>query len=164
MAAKYNSLGFLEDAAVASGDSATATSYTAAMREQLTNPDPGLICYDPDVSALVFWNGTSWVGVISASSTKTIVNVTANYAMTVDADVIVANAAAGSLIVTLPTVLQGKGREFAVIKSDSSANTVTLQCRGTDVIGEGADTTFVLSSKNDVVKVMSIDSGIWLVS
>ena len=163
MALNFNSLGFLIEETPAQGDTTTANSYTADTRALITNPDNGMICFDPETRGLLFWNGIAWVPVVSQTTTRTVATVTANYVMPGTVDVVVVNATASPITVTLPSVTSTSGREIAVVKSDDSNNVVTLQCVGGDFIGDGADTTFTLLAKNSTVQLMSTDTGIWYV-
>lgn len=163
MALKYNQLGLLIDDPSYSGDStATASAYTAALRSKLTNPKQGTVCFDPETKGLLFWNGTTWVPLTEATAGRQVVNVSADYTMPdVSVDVLVVNATAGPITVTLPSAVHAKGREIAVIKSDATANVVTLQHQGTDIIGGGTDTTFTLTMQHSMVKLLSAGSNIW---
>lgn len=161
MALSFNQLGFLIEPSAAQGDSATANSYTADMRDQLTNPEDGMICFDPDTKGILFWNGAAWLPVMASTVTRSVANISGNYTMPNDVDIVVANASAGPVTVTLPMVTANKGREIALVKSDSSANAVTAVSQDTDKIGDGADTAFALTSQHAMLKLLSADSGIW---
>lgn len=163
MASKFNSFGYITEEAPDQQDSTVVSSFTADMRAELTQPDDGMICFDPDSKGLLYWNGLAWVTVITSAvvSSRTIVTVTADYAMDTVTDVVVVNANSGPITVTLPLVSAMKGRDIAVVKSDGSSNIVTLMSQGSDVIGDVADTTFALSSQHSMVRLMSADSGIW---
>ena len=164
MSQKLSELGYILDdgTAATTQESATASVYTADMRAQLNDPEEGTICFDPDTHGLLFWNGVSWTPVISSTSTtRTVVRVTADYSMTKEQDVIVADATSGPITVCLPKTADCVGREIAVVKSDSTTNTVTLQHSGTDVIGCCDDTTFTLNTPQSIVNLQAFGTGTW---
>ena len=163
MASKYNSFGYQIDETPSQVDSTTANSYTADMRQQISQPDDGMICFDPDTKDLLYWNGLAWLSVSKTTSTsRIVVTVSADTTMDTTTDVVVANATSGAITIVLPSVHAMKGMEIAVVKSDNTVNVVTLQCQGSDVIGDVADTTFALGTQHSMVRLMSADSGIWL--
>lgn len=74
---------------------------------------------------------------------------------------ILANAAGGSINVTLPLAGEKIARVYTVKKTDASANTVTLiPASGDTVDGAG---TYVLSAQNDSVTVQSDAGTVWRV-
>lgn len=78
-----------------------------------------------------------------------------------DADFIVpVNATAAAATVNLPTAVGRKGRSFAVVKTDSTSNTVTVDGNAAETVG--GDATQVLAARNAVIHVMS-DGANWLV-
>jgi hypothetical protein len=162
MALEYNSLGYLLDPTPSQGDSTTASTYTTQMREQLTEPQDGMICYDPDAKGLLFFNGSTWIPVISSTSTKNVVTVTQSYTVPVDGvDVVVADCSTGWLVLTLPSASSATGKELAIVKADASANTVTIQAQPGDSIGDVGDNSFVLGTRHAIVKLMSASLGVW---
>ncbi len=69
------------------------------------------------------------------------------------------DATAGNIALTLPDAASSSGWFVAIVKTDSSANTVTLNRAGTDTI-EGA-TSVVLSAQYDKTAAMSDSSATW---
>lgn len=68
------------------------------------------------------------------------------------------NATGGNVVVNLPAST-GLGRLVTVIKTDASANTVTVTRAGSDVIN-GAN-TYVLAAQYDVVQMIDATAGNW---
>src|SRR3989304_154937 len=60
------------------------------------------------------------------------VTVTASYTVN-DETVIIADATSGAIVVTLPPALRAINRRVTVKKSDSTANTVTVQAHGAEL-------------------------------
>ena len=87
----------------------------------------------------------------------------ANTTLTVDdAGLVLVNASGGARTITLPAAnaLGGRPILFRVIKSDSTANAVTIQRAGTDTI-EGA-TSLTLPTQWASVTLISDGSGAWV--
>lgn len=162
MALKFNTLGYLIEESPEQGDSTTANTYTADMRDNLITPEDGMICFDPDSSGLLFWNGAAWLPVLSSPNTRSVVNIGAgNYIMPIHTDVVVANATDGPVTVQLPSTTPAKGKMYAIIKADATTNPVVVACAGADIIGQGADTQYPLTGQHQSIQVLSTDSGIW---
>jgi hypothetical protein len=87
----------------------------------------------------------------------------ANTTLTVDdAGLVLVNASGGARTITLPAAnaLAGRPIRFQIEKTDSTANTVTVQRAGTDTI-EGA-TSVVLSGQWASVTLVSDGAGAWV--
>jgi hypothetical protein len=69
------------------------------------------------------------------------------------------DATAGALVVTLPPAADAEPHVFRVKKTDSSANTVTVQRAGSDTI-DGA-TSKILTDQYDLVALVSDRSSAW---
>jgi len=63
------------------------------------------------------------------------------------------DASGGNTTITLPTKAEGKGLSFTIVKTDSSANTVTVDTPGAETINGASSVT--LSSQWDRLTVMS---------
>jgi hypothetical protein len=93
-----------------------------------------------------------------------LVTYSANTTLTVDdAGLVLVNASGGARTITLPAAnaLGGRPVQFRIVKSDSSANAVTVQRAGTDTI-EGA-TSQLLRYQWDSLTVVSDGFGAWMV-
>jgi hypothetical protein len=66
----------------------------------------------------------------------------ANYTMTLDDEIVLANATGGPITIKAPLAAScydastGKGKKFKVIKVDATTNVVTVQGSGTDLLGD----------------------------
>lgn len=92
-----------------------------------------------------------------------LVTYSANTALTVDdAGVVLVDASGGARTITLPAAnaLGGRPIQFRIVKSDSSANAVTVQRAGTDTI-EG-NTSIALRYQWDSATLTSDGSGAWI--
>src|SRR4030067_239249 len=79
-----------------------------------------------------------------------VTSVTANYTATLNDEVILANATAGAVTVTLPTAVGNTGKKFVIKKIDSSANTVTVDPNGSETI-DGQATAGILAQDNAII-------------
>ncbi len=70
------------------------------------------------------------------------------------------DATSGNIVVDLPTAVGLSGKHIFIKKMDASSNTVTLDGNGTETIDN--DATYVISSKNESVSIMS-DGANWLI-
>jgi len=77
---------------------------------------------------------------------------TANYTLTVADELVLVDATAGAVTVTLPAVSGLTGRRFWVKKVDASGNAVTLDGNGAETIDGSA--TYALAAQWDAVRVM----------
>jgi hypothetical protein len=162
MASKFTSLGYLVDESmVTRPDAILMSALTTEMRAKLTNPDAGMMCYDPDIKGLLYWNGQKWVPVMSQVSTHSIVSVSQDYTVATDVDTVVANAASGVVNVKLPIASAVKGREIIVVKSDSSTNPVQVRCQGNDTIANGTDVLFALTGQHTISRFVSVGLSTW---
>jgi hypothetical protein len=90
------------------------------------------------------------------------VSKTANYLAT-DADfAILGNATGGSFTVTLPAAASNTGRLYFIKKTDSGANTVTVDANASETI-DGA-TTVVLGNENEAVLILCNGTAWFLLS
>ena len=84
--------------------------------------------------------------------------VAADFTVTLDDEVVVVDATAGALTITLPNVRRAWGRKFFVKKVDASANVVTV---GSASLIDGA-TTFPLNVQYESVTVLSNGTTWWV--
>lgn len=85
---------------------------------------------------------------------------TAAYTTAPNDKVVLVNATSGAISVTLHSAANRKGDEIIVAKTDSSANTVTVDPTGTETIN--GSLTFILSQNREMVTVIS-DGTNWLI-
>lgn len=88
-------------------------------------------------------------------------SVTATGALAVDDGLVLANATAGNITLTLPTAASASGLRIAVKKTDASLNTVTIDGNGAETIDGAANR--VLLTQYAVVTVMSDGTQWWVV-
>jgi hypothetical protein len=88
-------------------------------------------------------------------------SVTATGALAVDDGLVLANATAGNITLTLPTAASAGGLRIAVKKTDASLNTVTIDGNGAETIDGAANR--VLLTQYAVVTVMSDGTQWWVV-
>jgi len=77
---------------------------------------------------------------IKASGIKlAIATETSSYLLDASDCVILADATSGDITITLPTAASAEGRHYAISKTDSSANTVTIEPDGSEeIVGESS--------------------------
>jgi hypothetical protein len=85
---------------------------------------------------------------------------TAAYTLTAADDTVLASAGGGAFTLTLPTAVGIAGRTYTVVKTDSSANAVTLDGNGAETINGAA--TYALSTQYARVTVRSDGAG-WII-
>lgn len=74
-------------------------------------------------------------------------------------DILIVDATAGAVIVSLPTA-SNTGKQYIIVKIDDSANTVTINVFGNDTIEGGS--SVVLSSQYDKTILVSGGVATWL--
>lgn len=85
-----------------------------------------------------------------------VVSKTAAYTATADDHMILVDASAGPVTISLPTAVGERGREYVVKKTDASANAVTVDPNGAQTIDGAA--TYVLSEQHATIWVRSDDA------
>ncbi|MCA3359218.1 MAG: hypothetical protein ING02_14575 [Roseomonas sp.] len=93
-----------------------------------------------------------------------VVSYSANTTLTVDdAGLVLVNASGGARSITLPAAnaLGGRPIQFRIVKSDNSANAVTIQRAGTDSIEGG--TSVLLRYQWESLTLLSDGTGAWVV-
>ena len=89
-----------------------------------------------------------------------VISKTANYIATVDNLVILVDATAGNVNITIPTARNNNGKLFVVKKIDSTANTVTITPYGTQLID--GSSTVVISVQYTAVMIVSDNFNWWI--
>ena len=95
----------------------------------------------------------------STTTTLSVVTKTADYTVTSTDDVVLVNAASGSVNIYLPASGTVTGREFTVVKIDSGTNTVTVDPNGSETIN--GSSTFVISSQYGAIRTFA-DGSNWV--
>lgn len=128
---------------------------TRAERTALSPVPDGAVYVESDTGGVFGWNGTSWVA-FSASMSDELTSVTANYTATDDDHILIVDATGGDVTVTLPDANGLSGKQYFIKRTDSSANTVTVQGTGGDTIDDEAsqtldqyDSLFVISDSTE---------------
>ena len=101
-------------------------------------------------------------GKIFVASVPPIANetaVTTTYSVGTSDEIILANATSAAFTVTLPAANAQAGRKVLIIKTDSSANAVTVSRAGSDTI-EGS-TTKSLASQYNKIGLISDGTSTW---
>ncbi len=93
-------------------------------------------------------------------ATTSIVTKTANYTITLSDYAVLGNATGGVFSVSLPVVATATGRIFVIKKIDSSANVVTVQANGAEIIDNS--NTFSLTDQFDSITVQSDGTQWWI--
>lgn len=86
---------------------------------------------------------------------------TGNYSILGSDNVILGDATSGNLIFQLPTAASATGQVFFIKKIDASANTVTLQANGIEVID--GNNTFVILTQYASLTVVSDGTQWWII-
>lgn len=86
--------------------------------------------------------------------------VTTTYSVGTTEYIITADATGGPFTITLPTVVSLTGRQFTIVKIDSSGNAVTVARQGSDTI-EGA-TSIALAAQNNKVTLFAAAANLWV--
>lgn len=108
----------------------------------------------------VMSNGANWE-IIAQFGPPNMIIAGGTYTLNASDDVVQATANAGAATVNLPSAASYRGRIFTVVKTDATANTVTIARAGSDTI-LGA-TTYVLSTQYDAVALQSDGVSAWFV-
>ena len=156
-----------------------ASAATVKFQIQYTPGSTGSGTVYSDIAEFVMYDirySPGFVETRSSKSPRRILVVSANYVVNFDDDLILVNAAAGSVVITLPPVnvnsyttngqpsygigLPGSGSQYEIIKTDSSANSVTITAGSGDNI-QGSSTQ-LLSTQWAKTTVCAIDSNLWI--
>lgn len=85
------------------------------------------------------WDGTKWQKIGPGIWANNVEEKTANYTAVVTDDVILVDATAGEVTVTLFTAVGNEGKYISVIKTDISANQVITDTFGSETINDEDD-------------------------
>ena len=89
------------------------------------------------------------------STTRNIEEKTGAYTLTLDDDVITADTSGGAFTITLPATADANGKEYIIIKTDSSSNAVTVDGDGTETINSSASVS--ASGQYDILWIVCND-------
>lgn len=95
----------------------------------------------------------------SSGLAHTITSISGNYTVAIGDLVILDSASGAANTVTLPAASNQKGRYLVIVKTDSTANAVTVSRTGTDTI-EGA-TTKSLAAQYSKITLVSDGTSVW---
>ncbi len=87
--------------------------------------------------------------------------VTTNYTMNLNDSIILVDATAGNVTITLQAALQWEQKKLTVKKIDTSGNTVTIDGNGAETIDGAA--TKVISAQYVTVNLTSQGGAIWII-
>ena len=85
---------------------------------------------------------------------------TSDYTLTTSDNFIYVDATAGNITITLPAVATCEGQPFTIMRTDGSANTVTVDADGSETINDSL--TQVLA-QYDAMKIHATDTEWWIV-
>ena len=100
-------------------------------------------------------------GVLEAVTKATRVDTNGSFTLTNANVVCLANAATGAIVYTLPTAAVNQGHRFYIKKTDSSANTITINRAGADTI-DGA-TSQVIRVQYQCLMLVSDGTAAWFI-
>jgi hypothetical protein len=103
-------------------------------------------------------NATSDAG---AGIEVTVVTKTTDFTLGTATDVILADASAGAITISLPAAANASGKLFWIKKIDSSANLVTVDPDGSECIDQY--TSLALCERGDAVQIVSNASQWWII-
>jgi hypothetical protein len=108
--------------------------------------------------AIIMFDGTNFIlqNPQKLAPEFTLVSKTANYTASPADRIILVDASAGAITITLPTAVGIQGKPYTIKKIDSSNNNVTVDGDGAETI-DGA-TTYLLYAQNDFIEIISDNS------
>jgi hypothetical protein len=131
--------------------------------------DLAILIYDANLSKWIVLAGISfatantWTGTQTFAAAIALPYQAVNANATLDATFqsVAVDASGGAITITLPAAASCTGRQYDILKADSSANAVTVDGNGTETINGAA--TKVLSNQYTAVTIRSNGSGwyIW---
>lgn len=102
------------------------------------------------------WDGWS-PAVVTTPAVFTTTSITANYTPVSEAEDILADCTAGNITITMPLSTTNGAIQYRIVKTDSSPNSVILQCQGSDTINGVA--AFYLSDQWQAVSLVCYAGG-----
>lgn len=98
--------------------------------------------------------------VSSSGTVKALTSVTANYTVNINDEIVLASASTAALTVTLPHAAMATGQVFAIKKTDSTANAVTVEASSGNVDGAAS---VAMTTQNEAIHVVSDGTNYWVV-
>lgn len=136
------------------------TKYTPLSADP-SNPTEGDVFYSDGTSrteGLWFYKNAAWLRLAEGSAgALDVVTKTANFTLTTDNDVIIADATSGSFTLTLPTAVGNTGKVFYFHIITTNSNTVTIDGNSSETI-DGA-LTQVINGTNTSISIVSENVG-----
>jgi hypothetical protein len=131
---------------------------TTGQRNAIASPASSLVVANTSLqNGLNFYNGTAWVGANqqvgneAITGNKTITATTGTHLHMID-------ATSGNVTITLPTMAAGYlGVEYQFIRTDGSANTVTIQRAASNTINNAA-TSFTIAQFERCFNVIGVNN------
>lgn len=167
MAGQIKNLTFSEGVSVTSptGNAVEASALIVATSDAnfLTvtakgSPSAGDIYWNSTVEQVRVNDGTTWFNVPK----RNVVSKTLDYTAQNEDEVILVDATSGNVTIDLPTSTTTHIRRYFIKKTDSGANTVTIDPDASETID--GDSTLVLSSENDSVLIQSDGSNYFVMA
>lgn len=112
----------------------------------------GIIGYAEDTDNFWFRRAGAWTTQATAGEVLSIVGKTANYTATATDHTILVDATAGVVTITLPAAAASVGREYAIKKIDASANAVTIDGNGAELIDGAATQSLATQWKSMIIQ------------
>lgn len=122
--------------------------------------ESGMIYVDASVDSVGIGTGVPF-SVLDVDGAWACAGRSANTSQTLNGEACAWNsdASGGNITLTLPSATSAERRWYYIIKTDATANTVTIDGNGTDTINGAL--TYVLSNQHDAVMIHSEGLGIW---
>jgi hypothetical protein len=126
------------------------TVVTADANGQLTGVAPG------SSGNVLTSNGTVWASAAptAPSAALSIVSKTANHTVLTTEELILCDATSGAFTITTYTAVGNTGRIIRILKTDSSANRITVDANSTETIG-GSTVNRLIGIQNDDMIIVS---------
>jgi len=102
----------------------------------------------------------TYFNTLFAALEPAVVSKTANYTITTDDHTVLCDATSGNITITLPAATSSQ-REFCIVKTDNTSNTVVVDGNSSETIN-GA-TTITLSSQYDAITITT-DGTSWYIT
>lgn len=131
----------------------TAVSHASGTEVRVVEDSDSIQKAYDEIIAQQGWPGVAATFVSAAITATPYTALTTDYLLPV-------NAAGGAKVINLPTAVGIKGRMYAVLKTDTTTNTVTVDANASETIG--GQLTLVLSSQGECAILIS-DGANWLV-
>jgi hypothetical protein len=140
-------------------------ALTSAEIATLINIPTGEMVYNTTLARAQIYYSGAWHEIGSGgggSSDPIVVEVSNDYSVTAADNVVVVDAAANDVILTLPLTNTRNGKELLVVKTDSSGHAVHIQSSGAEHIRTRTSTDQTLQLQDDRCDILPIaTTGMW---